>query len=559
MLLRTRLGVTMVSKKPQLSIAMSLVPMRYNSIVAKPWYLVPKPKKETVLEEIEYPKESPSSLTEITSELQKLGLTDVKIFDQRPNNKGILVVSTTKSIAHSNKSSIELNKFLKNRFNSLPDKEGLISSTDTKKLQRRLERRKKIKANFNNKQKVGKQDNWVMIKCHVDDIFVNMITAERRKELNLEELWATTEEEREYYQDKAAKDYQYTKQQSTVEDDNILAGLRRLAYQRRQYSTTSSSRRTPTLLNKFIKENEFENADQLLHSEEGFFDLDVLSRLKVIYKHRPHSNIENNVNIPNWKCYFDKHWPLILPKDGIESEKYWKLRLQFLTSLHKKYPQLYTTRCISKDYFLLKKSNGFQLTTADFVAFLKSLLLTPCINKQSLIERNKTIVEMLSLYLSSAEVSMEAIITNPEVISLLLRSLINDDRTIVLQNPLQELLVYFKTRGWSKKPQRKIIISILDTLFELRDWKKVFLFWNTQISRIGPDSDDRPWAHFIHLFNETNDLSTMKKLVTEGHLLQLKRFNTPIDENLRKNLEELFNKVDPEEQYFENLKLFLMG
>lgn len=527
--------------------------IRFNSTI-KPWYLIKTPlEQKQTLEPITYPHNTPNSIKDIiVPELQNLGLTDIKIFDQRPLHKGLYILSTGKSALHCSKSFVELNKVLKDKFpNYVLQKEGIVNPNDTRKAQRRLERR-----NINSRSRIvddprGDKDSWVMIHCKADDgIFINMITEQRRQQLNLEELWAPDEEK--YLYERKEEPMGEDSRNGNGEEGDILSGLRRLAYQRRHFSTTATN------INDLILQERYEEANEWLqqayHAQNSLLKLEaiteILSKVKL--------SLPTKMAVTNWKAFFDNNWPRDPSKLNEFStlNGYWLIRLKFLTLLNTLDPINYDCTNFINDYFLLKKSMGCILGKKDLVPFLRTLIAQEILTKEALDKRNKIVVDTLKLF-NTLETSAESnILSNTEVMSLLLQSMVEHNPPLKL-DALHEVVDHICSTA-PKYLSSHVIVSIVKVLIDSRDWNKLFQFWDVQIPNIKPKTDYRPWARFIELIVDSGEAPLMQKLIIEDHLLNIKRYGALINENTREQLNRLFKTIDPEATYYKELKDYLL-
>lgn len=213
-----------------------------NSI---PWYMRPEesPKVNSPLKPAEMPtlpENSPDSLTTVVTYLAtKLGITDIKVFDMRDDNDtsanegakdiaNFMVIGTGKSPKHLQKASTFLDFYLKHHFHEHPATEGLVGSNAMARARRRLKKKGKGSPQYAKYDYGASANTWIMTDCKTDGIYVHMLTSERRDDLNLELLWA---------KDKS----KYRKQENTINDDNVLSGLRYYHTMRRAGTRSVSS------------------------------------------------------------------------------------------------------------------------------------------------------------------------------------------------------------------------------------------------------------------------------------------------------------------------------
>ncbi|GMG22260.1 unnamed protein product [Ambrosiozyma monospora] len=200
-------------------------------------------------------------------------MTDINVFDLRGDNSGLvnegaqdvadfMIIGTGKSSRHLQKAANELTYFVKHELNQVPSAEGLVSTGQLAKFQRRLLKKGKKAPNYAKFDYGSPANTWVMMDCKTDDIYVHFLTAERREDLNLEGLWATDKEK-------------YKKKQRHQENDDIFAGVRYLHTSRRpttilqmikqlkQMSTNAATQFDPTILTRENYNGEFEEMKKL--------------------------------------------------------------------------------------------------------------------------------------------------------------------------------------------------------------------------------------------------------------------------------------------------------
>ncbi|KAA8916644.1 hypothetical protein TRICI_001270 [Trichomonascus ciferrii] len=149
----------------------------------------------------ELPDNSPERLEQVVREMvQDLGLDDVAIVDLRnadpPSSFGpnaIMVVASGKSDKHLVRAATELSKWIKNQYNVIVDQEGLLTSNFSKVRQRRMRKKAARQSTFyvkeNDNVAMKTANSWVALDTKVDGIYVHLFTPERRRIVNLEEVW----------------------------------------------------------------------------------------------------------------------------------------------------------------------------------------------------------------------------------------------------------------------------------------------------------------------------------------------------------------------------------
>lgn len=381
-----------------------------------------------------------------------------------------------------------------------------------------------------------------MIDCHVDNIFVNILTEKRRGEMNLEELYAPEDERANYQRNiKSTEEFEIDTTHDT-EENNILTGLRRLAYQRRQYSTLIPS--AGDSLKAALQAKDFKEALGVIENNSDFAALPLLQTITEAFSNLNVTTDAIN-EIEQWQELFETCWPLVLPSKN--SFQYWSLRLKFLKMLNIANPQLYPSHKIINDYLIRKKTMGHLLNKDDFLQFLQMVRINLNLLEHGtywdLVKSNEEIVIALKNY---SEIDL---MNDDLVLSMLLKSMVLENNTSVKLHSLYEVIDFL-----CSQPQNlssNVIVTILETLASIKDWNKLFQFWEVGIKGIIPGQDYRPWNKFIRILVNSNDLELMQKLIDEGHLLWLKRNEVEMTPELVDELNKLFEKIEYD------LKLYL--
>lgn len=545
-------------------------PATSNSPVdTKPWYLsmvdrdISQNLSAVENEYINLPDESPESLLKITKYLKgEMGLKDILIFDLKEKKSGdyntavtkisdFVIIATARSAKHCQSTFVQLNAMLKQTFKSVAYVEGNVNSKEERKKFKRMARKSNLGkswgANSGTTSTGFAKDSeaWFMIDCNVDKIFVNILTERRRGELNLEELYAP-ESERDKYQLRQKSTATQPKDDNLLqvgEENNVLSGLRRLAYQRRQYSTSSPINTEPTkehfkdFLKKALNEKNFEEAHSIIKQSQ---ELESLSLLQTITDSLANVNVTTDAinEIDKWQDIFEYCWPLPLPMET--SFQYWSLRMKFLKMLNVANPQLYPCSKIIDDYLIRKKTSGFYLSSDDLLQYLQlvkiNLNLIQGGNYWDLLKSNENIVKALKVF-------NELNLANDHIIvSMLLKLMVMENNTSIKLHSLYEVIDFLCCQR--DNLSSNVIVAVLETLASVKDWNKFFQFWEVGIKGVVPGQDYRPWSKFIRIILNSNDIELMQKLIEEGHLLWIKRNEVEITNDLIEQLRKLFRRSD---------------
>ncbi|ABN65255.2 predicted protein, partial [Scheffersomyces stipitis CBS 6054] len=216
-----------------------------------PWFMRDESTSPLIdTKEIEIPS-IPENAPETVEEFLKLvaeeyGLQDIQLFDltslpeSHPSSTknqaaSYIIICTGKSEKHIYKASSELRLNIKHSHDILPSLEGVVSGGTSPAARRRLLKRVRRGAPATDNDYGKVPNSWVMCDTKVDNIFIHILTQQRRDELNLESLWCRDEEKEKYLPSST----------SVEESDDIFIGVRRgfhtmtpfWAQQRRSYST----------------------------------------------------------------------------------------------------------------------------------------------------------------------------------------------------------------------------------------------------------------------------------------------------------------------------------
>ncbi|SCU89868.1 LANO_0D06744g1_1 [Lachancea nothofagi CBS 11611] len=525
-----------------------------TTATAQPWYLnvVKDQIQETSfqLQELSFPRDSPESLRALTTFLRDdLGLSDIIIFDLRESKDSqttavarisdFIVMATARSGKHCHKSFIEINALLKQKFQTLAHVEGNISANELRRRQRRLARHTNLSKNMGSRSpttRSGAQtESWYMIDCHLDNIFINVLTENRRKELNLEELYAAPEDKHLYRRQEMSSEVT-----PDEDDDNVLAGLKRLAVrnQRRYYSTISDRR----LIVTELSQQNFERAYSLVRNQPS---LHVLKTINSALESMP-SNTP--LQVENWLQFFNHVWSA----QDAQKPEYWELRLHFLQLLNCSKASQFGADDIFSNYLQFKLASGVQISKTDLTEFLRLIcnnLQEGTNNYEELARTNQTVVEALKLYKGIDP----QIILDEEVMCLVLQTMSNSKTSL---KALNEMISYVCAE-FSPQIPGSVISTILQALSQNREYLGILKFWERGID-LKKTNDYRPWHLFVNTIANSEDQSLMKKVLNDGHLLWIKRNNIEMSPQLRNALDKLFIAVDPENIAYEDLKDFLV-
>ena len=557
------------------------VPNTVNSSI--PWYLQlakQESEREAVLasneEPIVFPDNSPESLIRISNFLAKeQGLKDILIFDMRNGDlvtskmADIMVIATAKSIKHCQSTYVELNKLIKQEFSHVAYLEGNINPNDEKKRKKRLLRKTNLggvwKVNKRNVNSFESNEAWYMVDTKTDNIFVNILTEQRRSELNLEELYSPKDEKHKWTKKfvSETKTEDVDELLEVTEENNVLSGLRRLAQQRRSFSTFSRQLNAATAFkSKMVEKLANTNIEPLLVNQNfEEFEEKVRSNRLILTDYREAAaglerikrslqrviTDENDVHIAvnDWVHAFNTIWPVYLPN---ESSPFWKQRYEFLKLIVSNQKDIREASIFNEEYFKLKLYYNEEITMDEIIGFLRLInnqkdYQAKIHTKKVLKYVNVVICDFLELFIGS---NMEAkIINNSEILKLILSSMINNNERLV---SFMRVIDFLSMRSHLSECS---FHAIIDTLAKNKLWGELFSFWNGRVGvGIKFGKDKRPWNYYIKTISESSDIAIIQKFIGDGSLLWILRYGVEVTPELRKGIHNLFTIVDPDNKQF---------
>ncbi|GAV55486.1 hypothetical protein ZYGR_0AV01170 [Zygosaccharomyces rouxii] len=548
----------------------SRLPIRYqektnNSTTSIPWYLKVGDRERALrqsifkVQKIEYPSSSPEFLRHISQYLRdKLGLTDILIFDLRKGDfetaaakiSDFMVIATARSPKHCQTSFDKLNSLIKQEYESVAYVEGQFNAREEKKRQRRLARKPKLSSNSTSN---APTESWFLIDCKVDKIFVNILTENRRQEINLEELYAPEHEKSKYERKEPSAEGREAPQ-----EDDILAGLRKLVNQRRQYSTMVPSAVLCRELLEDLKKSDFNSAINLVNNNKDH----SLPFMKTLHDWVAGLKSDTATEVPwrKWVTVFESCWPLVLPEEN--ASLYWSLRMNFFKMINIAYKEQYNINQFFNDYLLAKKSTGYPITTEDLIEFFKLTI----INMRGGSEKSSRYWEIASrnalvsraLRLVEDVKDGDTIVQDGALVSMLLRTMVSGQEGVPnhMLHATYEVIDYL-VDSFGPAMDPVAIGGVLEVLAAARSWNKYMAFWEAGVGGLVPGEDHRPWSQFIRLVVDSDDSEMIRKLLADGHLLWLKRFEVKITDEIKEQLDRLFDKGDPQSVRFNELKEYL--
>lgn len=238
----------------------------------------------------ELPANSPESLRHILSiASEEMGLRDLVILDRRLEDEftssalgpSIIVLGTGTSTKHLSSAGKLLLKWLKNEHGVHAGREGILSSKSVKvhsrRQKKRQQRQRMVSPNSGDLQRVSP---WVAIDTKLDNIYVHLMTAERRDEIDLEHLGEPDNSAEMLIAESLEEEFSDPVQQRVPTSKRDLQPTGRRNFS----SMPTASTREELALENLIKANRSditENSEEVLEFASNFPKFPSLSDLKV--------------------------------------------------------------------------------------------------------------------------------------------------------------------------------------------------------------------------------------------------------------------------------------
>ncbi|KTA97560.1 ATPase synthesis protein 25, mitochondrial [Nakaseomyces glabratus] len=507
--------------------------------------------------EVRLPDDCPDSLHTLVKHLQKqLALRDILVFDLKnqrladPENYRLkmcdyVIICTAMSTKHCERSYVEINKLLKNEYGVSGYVEGQVNPNDEKKRLKRLARKNNLgRTNIRrNELNSTEESSWYMIDCHVDSIFLNILTENRRYEMNLEELYAPLNEKHLYEKSEHSMHINTNNRSqafdSLEEEDNVLLALRKLAQQKRQYSTESPAR---SLRNELVKEN-FDSSKKLLADNPELREQLVKVAISTIEQIRDSTGA--SINTEKWYKFVSHNVPLV-----IQDTTFWDSYLKFLLLLNDCNSQTYSYKRLIPDYLVTKRSMGEELTADDITTFLS--VISERVNPQNywdLVKANTQVVEALRLF-------DEEVIFTDAILSKVIKTLTTNSNEHKLHSFYE--VIKFLVWKYEKEIPINTLETILKTLINFGEYDYLLRLWTTKIGYKVGSKDTRPWKVFLKAITETQDVELIRLIIEKGCLLDISRGKVDVDPQLAVLLQTAFKTVDPENLIYNDQQRLLI-
>ena len=171
-----------------------------------PWFLrmrgLPKPPKhtESTPAVLEIPADAPAEIEAATTQLsEELGITDLSILDLRgldpPPAIGmdtIMIVGTARSVKHLHAVADKMCRWMRSEYKWTPYADGLLGRNELRLINKRKRRRGKVVSSQLGEVEEAGSSAWVCVHAGQKGIIIQLFTASKRQEVNIEGLWNGT-------------------------------------------------------------------------------------------------------------------------------------------------------------------------------------------------------------------------------------------------------------------------------------------------------------------------------------------------------------------------------
>lgn len=380
------------------------------------------------------PANAPPELEPIVTEMvRELGFTDIVMIDLRNREEvsvfgpnAILILATGNTDRHIGRGTASLVTFLKHTYNVIPKQEGIQTSGFLRVQQRRLKKKAKKMANsdetFDYDAEVGKFiNNWVVLDTKIDGLMIHFMTPEKRKELDLEFVWA--EDRKKLIEERRKKRAEEQSQSSEDSPFNRPNGAVRGFHTFRRTLTTgniqtSSNQEFIDMANTSEFEMAVKNGDYKTAVSLGSPETseNVL---------RAHINHLRTLKTPlTQDSEVVRSFISSFPLDP--TPRAYDIRLQFFLQAHTLSPKNFTTTHL-KNLLITQQASGYPVSMAAIIEVIKQIAFTSeftsLTSKQARVKKMKLIHAIQRDVLRSQGLHMP-----PEMYRLMFLVLINPPR-----------------------------------------------------------------------------------------------------------------------------------
>ncbi|KAI3403795.2 ATP25 [Candida oxycetoniae] len=341
-----------------------------------PWYLRTENRSQAEniveLKTYDFPADLPSRVQEILKLLEvKYGLTDFKVFDlsllpvdhpksvENQSSERYVIIASGKSEKHIYKASYDLKQHIKNEYGYQSQIEGMVSNSISPTMRRRLAKRARQGPPATHKTYGIEPNTWVRCEIGVDGAVVHILSPERRKELQLEQLYQEKQDQDDVQEQDVTGGARIAAD-TTLDKESIFYGLRRGFHTSTQKCKCSNA-----------------SVDAAQH-------MDMDTDMDLVYNQL--LGEENTVNLKGYKEKFDS----LFEASPVQLSSIDK-RFQFYRALHLVDPSVASLDLVER--ILLEKYASFELVSQqidwnleivnDTIKYMELLVDTPTIGISS--------------------------------------------------------------------------------------------------------------------------------------------------------------------------------
>lgn len=517
----------------------------------QPWYLRQEESSELTTpvfkaEKPAIPSSSPASLEPLVDSMINLGLSDFKIFDITGRDDipmsslaSFCVICEGKSEKHLQNATTELTTSIKHQFEVVPYVEGMIKPNSSIKMKKRLKMKKPI-----NDFGVG-NNSWIMIDT-TTGIFLNLLTPERRQQLNLEYLWCAPAD-RPIYEKKV--------EAVTQGDDSIFAGIFRRFY---------STRHEQTLEGQAIQSftiGDMTTFDQLapMIKNDPHVAVNVMEAIITDLKQSDiHTTLELNPLENKYYSSFNKIFP------HTPTTEHWDQRSLLLEILHNLFPQDIVLRMLSTN-LLLQIISGNPVTLPQLRQFIQALNKSLAYNPPNKIHDLKAVMYLsnekanaLFHVLRCYDATRRGGIPDEIVLEVLKlytqHHLFDKQDEVIPVSPVFDVMVnLFQHHLQSKPIVELILVSYLKANNEEAFWSYWDRIYRYEATQDEVTVDNRPWDVLVSVLTHNYHEKLVEKFLT----MKLQRAIDDaivMDDRTKDGVKELLEKFDTTGVLFPQLR-----
>lgn len=526
-----------------------------------PWYL--RSEESSTLstpifkaEMPEIPTDSPEFVEPIVRSLIDLGLDDLKLFDLRgreeelplAQNMSFALVCQGKSPKHIQNAAEQLSTLLKKNHDIIPFVEGLIKPNSTLRMKRRLKQKKPV-----NDFGLG-VNSWVMVDTQLG-LMINLLTPERRKQVNLEYLWCTPEE-RPLYEPKGEID--------TTDSDSVFAGIFR-----RFYSTTPTDVPFEVKAVQCFQLSDFNTFEKEIVPTLRADPSRALSVLDTLITSLKSTDVNTLVGVSDEEAT-NKSKEIFTFINACTpttpSASHWDKRFEAISILSTIFPHEVPVRHLTNS-LILQAGSGVSITEKQLGEFIDTismnLVLSPpskIMNQAEVDHASRAKLDQFSRVMEVYGAQERGQLSDEVVLKVLKlgtqqHMYLRTDEIVPVSGVFDVLLDLFGQRY----PSLEIVEFVLVTYLKANETGKFWKFWDSlheySVTQDGEGVivDNRPWALLTDLLVE-NDYEKFIEELLNRRLPEAVDLGAPVTDELKENVTTIINRFDETGRAYDNLR-----